>query len=310
MIWTSQIYFGRSLLKEKKMKSRIIAFAFAFVLAFGAIGSVYAQDEVMTNDEVISLTKAGLAASVVIGKIRTSKSNFDLSTNALIKLKQSGVSDDVVGAMLEAKSGKAAGSGTSGAAPVGPTGDPNDPMSKKNYGIYLFEEGDGQRKMSQLQANVSGQNRTGGMFTASITPFGLGKVKTKTNLPGRSAAMQISDTSPVFYFYLDNTTGGLNTSSGIPATPNEFTLVRFNQRSDNREVTISKSNSWGAKGGLSDEYVVPLKAEDLGNGIFKVTPGVELKKGEYGFMLLNSGNSNTAAGVGAKFFDFGVNMTP
>lgn len=122
--------------------------------------------------------------------------------------------------------------------------------------------------------------------------------------------MQISDTSPVFYFYLDNTTGGLNTSSGIPATPNEFTLVRFNQRSDNREVTISKSNSWGAKGGLSDEYVVPLKAEDLGNGIFKVTPGVELKKGEYGFMLLNSGNSNTAAGVGAKFFDFGVNMTP
>ena len=294
------------------MKSRVFVFAVAFVLAFGTISAVTAQDEVMTNDEVISLTKAGLAGSVIIGKIRTSKSNFDMSTDALIKLKQSGVGDDVVGAMLEAKSGRSAAAppSSSGAAPVGPTGDPNDPMSKKNYGIYMYEERDGQRKMTQLQANVSGQNRTGGMFTASITPFGLGKVKTKTNLPGRSAAMQINDTSPVFYFYLDNTTGGLNPSSGIPATPNEFTLVRFNQRSDNREVTISKSNSWGAKGGLSDEYVVSLKAEDLGNGIFKVTPGVELKKGEYGFMLLNSGNSNTAAGVGAKFFDFGVNMTP
>ena len=294
------------------MKSRFFVFAVAFVLAFVTISAVTAQDEVMTNDEVISLTKAGLAGSVIIGKIRTSKSNFDMSTDALIKLKQSGVGDDVVGAMLEAKSGRSAAAppSSSGAAPVGPTGDPNDPMSKKNYGIYMYEERDGQRKMTQLQANVSGQNRTGGMFTASITPFGLGKVKTKTNLPGRSAAMQINDTSPVFYFYLDNTTGGLNTSSGIHATPNEFTLVRFNQRSDNREVTISKSNSWGAKGGLSDEYVVSLKAEDLGNGIFKVTPGVELKKGEYGFMLLNSGNSNTAAGVGAKFFDFGVNMTP
>jgi hypothetical protein len=290
------------------MRTKIIVLAIALVVALGSMNTVVAQDEVMTNDEVISLTKAGLAGSVIIGKIRTSKSNFDMSTDALIKLKQSGVSDDVVGAMLEAKSGK--GAGTSGAAAVGPAGDPNDPMSKKNYGIYLFEERDGQRKMTQLQPNVSAQNRTGGMFTASVTPFGLGKVKTKTNLPGRTAALQINSTAPVFYFYLDNTSGGLNTASGIPSTPNEFTLVRFNQRSDNREVTIAKSNSWGGKGGLSDEYVVPLKAEDMGNGIFKVTPTVDLKKGEYGFYLLNSGNSNTAAGVGAKFFDFGVTMTP
>lgn len=290
------------------MKTRVFVIVIALVVTFGSLNSVIAQDEVMTNDEVISLTKAGLAGSVIIGKIRTSKSNFDMSTDALIKLKQSGVPDDVVAAMLEAKSGK--GPGTSGAALVGPTGDPNDPTSKKNYGIYLFEERDGQRKMTQLQANVSAQNRTGGKFTASITPFGLGKVKTKTNLPGRNAALQINSTSPVFYFYLDNTSGGLNTASGIPSTPNEFTLVRFNQRSDNREVTIAKENSWGAKGGLSDEYVVPLQAEDLGNGIFKVTAAIDLKKGEYGFLLVNSGNSNTAQGVGSKFFDFGITMTP
>ena len=190
------------------------------------------------------------------------------------------------------------------------TGDPNDPMAKHGYGIYFYEETDGQRKMTQLQPNVSGQNRTGGAFTASITPFGLGKVKTKANLPGRNASLQLKTTQPVFYFYLDTSSGGLNTASGIPSSPNEFTLVRFNQRSDNREVTISKTNSWGGKGGLSDEYVVPLKAEDLGNGIFRITPGIDLKKGEYGFYLVNSGNSNVNAGIGSKFFDFGVNMTP
>ena len=292
------------------MKSKVFAFAVAFVLAFGAISAVTAQEEVMSNDEVISLTKAGLAGSVIIGKIRTSKSNFDMSTDALIKLKQSGVGDDVVGAMLEAKSGRAAGAGsTSGAASVGPTGDPNDPMAKKNYGIYLFEERDGVRKMTSLKPNVSAQNRTGGLFTSSLT-YGIGKVKTKTNLPGRNADLQLRDTGPVFYFYLDITSGGLNTSSGVPSDPKEFTLVRFNQRSDNREVTIGKSNAFGAKGGLSDEYVVQFKAEDLGNGIFKITPASALQKGEYGFMLVNSGNSNTAAGVGAKFFDFGINMTP
>jgi hypothetical protein len=278
----------------------------ALMLCLAFVGHVNAQNEVMTNDEVITLAKAGLSQSIIIGKIRTSKSNFDLSTDSLIKLKQAGISDDIVAAMLEAKSGRS----TAAAAGESMSGDPNDPMAKHTHGIYLFEEREGVRKMTQLQPNVSAQNRTGGGFTAAVTPFGLGKVKTKANLPGRNADLQITTPSPVFYFYLDTTSGGLNTSSGVPSTPNEFTLVRFNQRSDNREVTIAKVNSWGGKGGLSDEYVVPLKAEDLGNGIFKVTAAGELRKGEYGFYLVNSGNSNVNAGIGSKFFDFGVNMTP
>ena len=147
-------------------------------------------------------------------------------------------------------------------------------------------------------------------FTAAVTPFGLGKRKTKANLPGTTANLQIKESIPVFYFYLDVKSGGLNTSSGIPSTPSEFALVRFNVRDDNREVTIAKSNAYSSKGGLSDEYVVNYTAQDLGNGIFKVTPKTTLANGEYGFYLLNSGNSNAGAAVGAKFFDFGVKLQP
>ncbi|HMT08062.1 MAG TPA: hypothetical protein PKA82_08665 [Pyrinomonadaceae bacterium] len=284
------------------MKKVVSTLVLSLVVSIGA----FAQ-ETMTNDEVISLTKAGLAASIIVGKINTSTTNFDTSTEGLIALSKAGVSQEVIAAMISAKAGKPAGGGSTMAVS---SGDPNDPMSKHGYGVYLYQEVDGKKKMTQIQPSMSGQNRTGGAFTASITPFGLGKVKTKTNLPGRSAALQIQETNPVFYFYLDASSGGLNTSSGIPSSPNEFTLVRFNQRSDNREVTIAKSNSWGGKGGLSDEYVVGLKSEDLGNGTFRITPTTPLKKGEYGFYLLNSGNANTAAGVGSKFFDFGVMMTP
>ena len=286
---------------------------FLAVAMFAVSVNEATAQETMTNDEVISLSKAGLNPSLIVGKIRTSKTNFDLSTDSLIALKKAGVSDDIVAAMLEAKSGKSVNStpgvNSTGAASPGVLGDPNDPMAKHNYGIFLYEEKDGARKMTPLKANVSAQNRTGGLFTSSLT-YGIGKVKTKTNLPGRNADLQLQATMPTFYFYLDITSGGLNTASGVPSDPKEFTLVRFNQRSDNREVTIGKSNAFGAKGGLSDEYVVSFKAEDMGNGIFKVTPSVDLKKGEYGFMLVNSGNSNTAAGVGSKFFDFGVMMTP
>ena len=273
-----------------------------FLSIAATVGAQPAAEAPMTNEEVIMLTQAGLSPSIIIGKIRSGRTDFNLSTDSLIKLKQAGVSDDIVAAMLEAKSGKATTAGTSLA-------DPNDPMSKHNYGIYLYEETAGARKMTQILPSVSAQNRTGGVFTSSIT-YGISKVKIKSNLPGRNAALQIADTQPVFYFYLDVSSGGLNTASGIPSNTNEFALIRFNQRSDNREVTIGKSNAFGGKGGLSDEYVVQFTAVDLGNGIFKVTPSAPLPKGEYGFYLLNSGNSNTSAAVGAKFFDFGVNMVP
>lgn len=276
----------------------------SLLLAIGAANVIAqpAAEAPMTNEEVIMLAQAGLSPSIIIGKIRSGRSDFNLSTDSLIKLKQAGVTDDILAAMLEAKSGKTVTAGT-------PLADPNDPMTKHNYGIYLYEEVAGTRKMTQLRPAVSAQNRTGGVFTSSIT-YGISKVKIKSNLPGRNAALQIADTQPVFYFYLDVTSGGLNTASGIPSDPSEFTLIRFNQRSDNREVTIGKSNAFGAKGGLSDEYVVQFTATDLGNGVFKITPSGPLPKGEYGFYLVNSGNSNTSAAVGAKFFDFGVNMVP
>ena len=296
-----------------RLKRYIFVGLLTFSLCVGLHITAAAQEEVITNEEVISLAKAGLASSVIIGKIKTSKTNFDLSTDSLIKLKQAGVTDETVGAMLEAKTGKSVSTdstpNSAGAAAVGALGDVNDPMAKHNYGVYLYEEKDGQKKMTLVKPTVSAQNRTGGMFTSSLT-YGISKVKIKTNLPGRNAALQIMNTTPVFYFYLDVTSGGLNTSSGVPSDPKEFTLIRFNQRSDNREVTIGKANVFGAKGGLSDEYVVEFKTEDLGNGTFKITPAAPLTKGEYGFYLVNSGNSNTSAGVGAKFFDFGVNMTP
>lgn len=292
------------------MKKFNFLFVCVLLLSFFLITSsnAFAQEEVMTNDEVISLATAGLNSSVIVNKIRTSKSNFDMSTDALIKLKKAGINDEIVNAMLEAKSGKSVATASTNSSAS--AGNPNDPMSPHDFGIYLYEERNGERKMTRLVPNVSSQNRTGGGFTAAITPFGLGKVKTKANLPGTAASLQLKDPRPVFYFYLDAKSGGLNTSSGIPSTTNEFTMVRFNVRSDNREVTISKQNAYGGKGGLSDEYVVPFTSENLGNGIFKVTPSADLKNGEYGFYLINSGGSNASAAVGAKFFDFGVKLTP
>jgi hypothetical protein len=276
---------------------------------FGTSLTVFAQNETMTNAEVISLAKAGLSTTIIINKIRSSKTNFDLSTDSLIALKQAGVTDDVVGAMFESKNGKTVSAVVENTSEARKVSDPNDPMAPHDFGIYLYEENGEGRRMTQLAPIVSQQNRTGGLFTSSLT-YGISKVKIKANLPGPAAKLQLKQARPVFYFYLDAKSGGLNTSSGIPSTPNEFALIRFNVRSDNREVTIGKMNAFGGKGGLSDEYVMQFETEDLGNGMFKITPKGDLKNGEYGFFLINSGNSNASSAVGSKFFDFGIKLVP
>ena len=47
------------------------------------------------------------------------------------------------------------------------TGNPNDPLSPHDFGIYLFEEKNGEKTMTQLTVNVSAQNRAGGSNTSA-----------------------------------------------------------------------------------------------------------------------------------------------
>jgi len=55
--------------------------------------------EVLTNADIVRMVEAKLPDSVIIAKIRSSKANFDTTTDGLIKLKASGVSDAVIQVM-------------------------------------------------------------------------------------------------------------------------------------------------------------------------------------------------------------------
>jgi hypothetical protein len=57
---------------------------------------------VLQNQDVIKMVKAGLDDALIIAKIGSSKCQFDTSTDALIQLKQSGVSPAVLKAIVGA----------------------------------------------------------------------------------------------------------------------------------------------------------------------------------------------------------------
>jgi hypothetical protein len=57
---------------------------------------------VLQNEDIVKMAKAGLDDSIIIAKIKTSKCQFDTAPDALIGLKQSGISSPVLRAMTEA----------------------------------------------------------------------------------------------------------------------------------------------------------------------------------------------------------------
>jgi hypothetical protein len=61
-----------------------------------------ANDALLKNDDIIRMAKAHLDDAIIVGKIGTSKCQFDTSTDALIQLKQNGVSAAVLKAIMGA----------------------------------------------------------------------------------------------------------------------------------------------------------------------------------------------------------------
>ncbi len=59
--------------------------------------------EVLTNESVIQMTKAGFSKDLILTKIRGSASRFELSVEGLIELKNSGVDESLIEAMMAAK---------------------------------------------------------------------------------------------------------------------------------------------------------------------------------------------------------------
>lgn len=85
----------------------LMLFLAAAFTAFFPTGRASAQDlrvkprEILTNDSIISLTKAGFKERMILTLIRTSQTRFDISTAKLVELKKRGLSERVINGMIE-----------------------------------------------------------------------------------------------------------------------------------------------------------------------------------------------------------------
>src|SRR5262245_26599086 len=76
----------------------------ALICLNGSLG--LGQNKVFTNDDVLKLVKAGFNEETIIEAIRANEPRYDTSAEALVTLKNAGVSERVISTMLAASRGR------------------------------------------------------------------------------------------------------------------------------------------------------------------------------------------------------------
>jgi hypothetical protein len=259
----------------------------------------------MSNQDVIEMVSLGLSDDVVIDKIHgAAAADFDTGIDALKALKAAKVPDSVIRAMINPHPALTEPSHAN-ASPVNTN--PNDPTSLHDAGIYMFAKSRDGLQMLMLEPTVYSQGKTGGMFASAVT-YGIAKVKWKAVVRGAHANVRSSDDKMMFYFYFEEANAGLSHASfGGTTTPNEFTLLRFDEKKETRETVVMKGNAFGASSGTDDKANIAFTFTKIRPGVYRVVPNAPLKPGEYCFLTSSGVGTFGAGSAGAsRLFDFAV----
>lgn len=188
-------------------------------------------------------------------------------------------------------------------------------MAPHDSGIYLYtKDRDGKPEMIVLERAAEQATKSGGAFGMAMT-YGIKKIKTKAVIPGAHAGIQVSDPSPVFYFYFDDKQAGLGKTHfgvGNLSNPNQFALLKLDVKKSDRETIIGQFGAFGASSGSDTKAMIQFKSDRVRPGLYKVS--VEsIQPGEYCFLAQSGatpmmvGPYGAAGGGGATdIFDFGV----
>ncbi|MGH7315110.1 MAG: hypothetical protein ACREJS_02510, partial [Candidatus Rokuibacteriota bacterium] len=161
-----------------KMTRVVLVLALVAAVALSLPAATSLAQEVLTNDSVVQMIKAGLPESVVISKIRSTATKFDLRTESLVSLKKNGVSDKVLEAMMAPGSPAA---GTPAAPPAATTAG----GSLRDRDTIYHLTGGTPVEMFATSANLE----TNMVFFQS---------KSEVVLEGRKAKYRMADKLPVF----------------------------------------------------------------------------------------------------------------
>jgi hypothetical protein len=292
----------------------------------------------MTNQEVIRLAKAKLSDDVIISRIKKSKTKFDVSTNGLVALKQAGVSDAVISAMVDAAdaaSASASKSSSSNSASSGNSASPSPARKQTSSTAATRPSGPASNKTQNVAPNetavasahnapppppahVSSAPPNYGVYvydTGELKP--LGRIETKVQVSKFRTLMK--SVVPFVRQKIDINVPGAHSSSRFEATRptffayfppsrdvSKFKLLQCKITGQNFDQrTVANASIMFSTEQNQDEVLLDIGPTEI-KDLYRLYPREDLPAGEFAFVEGNTGNKSASNIDILDVYDFGV----
>jgi len=245
--------------------------------------SLLIAQQVMNNDSVVKLLKAGLSDDVIVSTINASPGTYDTSANALIALKTAGASDKMISAIVV----KAAGGAPASAPATTSLGGPVLPPGIDEIGVYYKDKSGAWTALLPEVVNF----KSGGVLKRFATD---GLVKGDMNGHVSNAHANTRVTFPVvFAVYLPDGTA-----------ISEYQLLRYRMHDTSREFRSMTGGVFHSSGGAERDSI-EFHADKVAPRLYQITLDASLGKGEYGLLPPGSYTSSNMAS-GGKIYSISI----
>lgn len=257
------------------------------LLAFAA---ALAAQAALDNATVVKLVKSGLSEDLIVSMINSQPGKYQTSADDVIALKQAGVSDRILGAMIARTNGvvtSAAGSAAAAAAPpvAGTTAAAPAAGPVNEIGVY-YKKGDEWKDLEPEVVNW----KTGGVLK-SIGTAGIVKGDVNGHVNGAHSPNDVKTPIDILVY----------APEGVSIT--EYQLLHLREHADSREFRTVTGGVMHVSGGTTRD-LIPFESTKIAPRTWTVTlPNIG--PGDYGLLPPGANTSRNAASIG-KIYSFHV----
>jgi hypothetical protein len=226
------------------------------------------------NESILKLVRAGMAEDTIIHAINTQSGRYALGADDLIALRQAGVSEKILAAILQRN-----------AAPLSAAA-PADADAVTEVGIYFQIDG----AWRQLMPEVANW-KSGGVLKSLVT-IGLVKGDINGRINGRSSPNAVHTPVEILVCL----------PSGVVVT--EYQLLKLREHEDGRDFRTFTGGVFHQSGGATRD-LIPFEFKKVDTRKYLV-PLTQLKAGEYGILPPGAMLSSHASAQLGKIYTFRI----
>ena len=243
------------------------------------------DDGVLTNDDVIRMTKAGLSVQVISQAVQLQPGHYSSKTDDLIALKQAGVDDRVVSLMMSHGTGLSSRSAASISKPVDVA-----PLSAgvDEMGVYYQDKTGEWVELKTEKVTI----KSGGFIKNAISD-GLIKQDRNGTVYGEHSSLVLEPGTTILIYAPEGT------------SPDEYDFVQFREKGNRREFRVFTGGVFHGGGG-SDRDQIEFKAKKVATRMYAFKVPDDIVIGEYGVLPPGAAAGSPSLNGNGKMFTFRV----